>query len=208
MNEPWLNPLIDALHETALIVAYAGSLFAIAVGLLLILTPAVYLRTAQTLNVWISTRRGMKQMEIPRPQERHFYRHHRLFGLLICVGAVYTLYYFLLEFDRANTSQNLQQIFTIQPIYLDWLLDAGSLILVISNLLVLVVGVIIMIRPSLLKHIEAWGNRWISTRHATYPLDYEFHGLDHLTARHPRGMGILLLLGGVYVLGVLTFYLI
>lgn len=208
MNTLWLQPLLDATLKTALIVGFGGSLLAIALGLLLLLAPATYLGLAARLNTWISLRRGMKAVEIPRYQERSLYRHHRLFGLLVIIGALYTLRYFLLDFDRAIALKALRGQFDLSAQVLDWLLDAGSLVLVVCNLLVLVIGGIVLVRPSLLKHVEAWGNRWVSTRHATRILDSEYHGLDRLTARHPRGMGLLLVIGGMYVLGMLTIYLI
>jgi hypothetical protein len=73
---------------------------------------------------------------------------------------------------------------------------------------VLIIGSIILIRPSLLKGVETWGNTWVSTRHTTRFLDTPHSGIDSLAACHPRLMGGFLLLGGLYVLGMLGIYLI
>jgi hypothetical protein len=208
MNDQWLNIFLDAAMEAALIITIGGCIIAIVLALLLLFLPDFYLAVSQRLNKWVSTRRTLKPMEIPRNQERRIYRHHRLFGLLVSIGAIYTLSYFMLNYDPQYVQHSLQQHVQLQPIMLEWLLDAGSIILMLTNLFVLVIGVVVFIRPSLLKNFEAWSNKWISTRHASRFLDNNYSGIERYTAQHPRLMGGFLLLGGLYVLGMLGIYTI
>ncbi len=208
MNNQWLNLLLDAVLDTALIITVGGCIIAILMALILFFLPDVYLLVSQRLNKWVSTRQSLKPMEIPRRQERHIYRHHRLFGLLVTIGAVYTLSYFMLDYDPQRIQKTLQQHVSLKPIILEWLLEAGSIMLMLTNLFVLVIGVIVLIRPSLLKNFEAWSNKWVSTRHASRVLDQQYAGLDRFTLQHPRLMGGLLLLASLYVLGMLGIYMI
>lgn len=208
MNEQWLNLFLDAVMDAALIITIGGCIIAIVLALLLILLPDLYIVISQRLNKWVSTRRSLRPMEIPRNHERLIYRHHRLFGLLVTIGAVYTLSYFVLDYNQQQIFAALQQQLQVQPQVLGWALDAASLILVITNLLVLVIGIIVFIRPSLLKNFETWSNKWVSTRHASRVLDQQYAGLDKFTLQHPRLMGGFLLLGSLYVLGMLGLYMI
>lgn len=208
MNDQLLNLLLDAVLETALIVTIGGCVLAMLLGLLLLLAPTAYLAISLRLNKWVSTRRSMRPMEIPRNQEALLYRHHRLFGLLIVTGAIYTLNYFLLDYDRQLAFNTLLKELKIEAFTLDWALDAVMFFLMLGNVFVLIIGSVIFIRPSLLKGVEAWGNTWVSTRHTTRFLDNSYSGVDSVTARHPRFVGGFLLLGGLYVLGMLGVYLI
>lgn len=113
-------------------------------------------------------------LERPRGVERFIYRHHRSFGVAIIVGAMTFL-------------------IIVQP----WLLGAvlpggsraqGAMILVWALLAaVLVIGIIVLFRPSSLKGVEALANRWIQL----FP-----------TVLTSLQIGVLLLVVGIVCLGV------
>lgn len=80
--------------------------------------------------------------------ERGIYRHHRLTGLLIIAAAAFfffkTWHFGLLE--PARLSDN-------------WRMTI--LLLAVGNLFNLVVGLVLLLRPSRLKPVEGLSNRWI-----------------------------------------------
>lgn len=79
--------------------------------------------------------------------ERLVYRHHRLFGLLVMAAAVFFLWQ-LFRADPAWTAKGSG----ITPVLI-WTLVCAQAI----NLLI---GAVIMLRPSLIKPLESIGNRW------------------------------------------------
>lgn len=84
----------------------------------------------------------------PRPIERFVYRHHRAFGLAILAGSM--LYLGL-----------------VARYGLLWPAGAGPVLgvllplLTLVNLTLLPFGTVMLLRPSLLKRVEAASNRWI-----------------------------------------------
>jgi hypothetical protein len=80
-----------------------------------------------------------------------------------------------------------------------WLLKTCYYILIVLCLLAFIAGLIIMFRPSLLKNLEAWGNRWIDTQASLKKFD-EVHEipLDILPGK-PRVFGCVVLLGAIYI---------
>ncbi|MEX0914477.1 MAG: hypothetical protein WDZ60_01170, partial [Wenzhouxiangellaceae bacterium] len=84
----------------------------------------------------------------PRRIERFVYRHHRLFGTAIVLGALLYLW-------------RIASIGLLWPSagHSAWL--SGLPALTVLHLLVLPFGTVMLIRPSLLKRIEQTSNRWI-----------------------------------------------
>lgn len=115
-----------------------------------------------------------KVLERPRGVERFIYRHHRSFGVAIIVGALALLIVAQAGLFRA-------------------ILPGGSRAQVAMILVcalaaaVFVIGMIVMLRPSSLKGVEALANRWIQFFPAV------------ATARQ---IGGLLLVVGIVCLGV------
>lgn len=117
-------------------------------------------------------------LERPRRVERFIYRHHRLFGSAIAAGAMALL---------ALLGAGQSRLFgTVLPggsggrvaMLLVWALAVA----------VLVIGIIVLVRPSALKGVEALANRWIE--------------LFPVTMRTSRQIGVLLLVVGIVCLGV------
>ncbi|QOC23831.1 hypothetical protein IC757_06825 [Wenzhouxiangella sp. AB-CW3] len=110
--------------------------------------------------------------------ERLIYRHHRISGGLIILASLFFLWQFviggILFNDLPHDGWQLAA----------WLLLAG-------NLINLFIGLVILVRPSRLKHIEATANRWMSLDAA---------GLSRFLARYPRIRGLMILLTAIIVL--------
>lgn len=159
--------------------------------------PAGVLRLAALLDRWISTAFIFSRLDEQIRVERLFYRHHRLVGILIVLGAgfcLYTLY--------PGGYQTLWADFQ-QPGKLDLadiVADSMLLVLALGNLFALVTGLIVIVRPSLLKRLEGWGNRWIESDSVTAMLDKRLDVAENWLPRHPRLLGLLILIGSLYIM--------
>lgn len=186
-----------SLEAATLFIAF-GVVFTFIIGLWLLMQPTSALRFIQSMNMWYSPRRSMKPLEVPRFQERAFYRHHKIWGVLLLAGAGYSLYYFLFDYDQARLVHDFSRYFNKH--IADWLLEAISLFLLLGNVFVMLIGIIILLRPGLLKSFEAQCNRWISTRKVYKFLDIEHNGADSMLTRNPKVLGVLIILASLYVL--------
>jgi hypothetical protein len=68
--------------------------------------------------------------------------------------------------------------------------------------------VVLAFRPSLLKGIEAWADRYYAGRLSSKALDEMRFQPDRWVARHPKLAGTLVALGSAYVLISLGFFAI
>lgn len=110
------------------------------------------------------------------PVERLIYRHHRTFGLLVLAASSFCLW-------QLTRPELMTLLAGRSPVsILLW-------ILLIGQALALLIGLIIFIRPSLLKPVETVSNRW---------LDLELAAKD--PPARPRITAILLMLVGLIVL--------
>lgn len=121
--------------------------------------------------------------------EHFVYRHHRLFGGAIVTGAL--VYLFLLTLQRAHLFGIVLE-HSAAGLRLIRLIELAAWF---AAVFALVVGLFVLVRPSLLKGVETVANRWIE------PLPRRPR---HPARRHPspraqrrlRGLGAALLLAG------------
>lgn len=196
---------LDWLAEGLLAACLVGLAGAAIIGAWLVAHPPSALRVNAAASRWLSLRRSMRPLEVPVPSERGFYRRHRVFGAVVLAAAVYALYRWAYAFDRAALLRYLDAALSWDAA---WLVQGGEVVFVTLHLLLLPIGVVLLVRPSLLKSLEAWGNRWVSTRRAGRPLDLPHEGVDRFAERHPRLTGAVVLAGALYALLALTLALV
>lgn len=97
-------------------------------------------------------------LERPRSLERVAYRHHRLLGALLCLGSGYVLATWAMDYETAAVLNLAGRHWTARG--LDWLFVAGEALVVLLHACVLAVGLVVFLRPSLLKGVERVVNRW------------------------------------------------
>jgi len=194
---------MDLIADALYWIASALILLALATALGLLAAPARLQSLARVLDSWHSLRPALGPLDKPRYTERRIYRHHRLAGALIVAGAGYTL----LRLAGIDTHATLALLPAHWDEGLRALLAANVYwFLLLANLAALGVGLAVYFRPSLLKHLEARSNHWLSTRQAMKPLDTYHTELNVALWRHPRLTGAFLLIGSVYVWAVLIAY--
>jgi hypothetical protein len=175
-----------------------GAAFALLVGLMLLFNSDRAFRIGDRLDRWVSTRAAVKPLEEFRNISRPLYRMHRLVGALICAGALYSLIVLGLPSGEAAISKSLKGI---GPTYFAaWISESLRYILLAGNFGALLFGLVFIVRPSALKSLEAWADRRISERKAVMPLERMRLSADQFLRRHPKAVGVLLILGSLYVL--------
>lgn len=177
-----------------------GAATGVVVSLLLIYRPAMFERLNRAASRWISMRRLDRGVDRRVSLEQWFYRHHRSLGMLVCIGAGYVFVFFGLQFDKALALQHLPARLPVrlQPGVLEGLLDALVLISLTGAVAALFVGLMLWLRPSVLRGLEGRANRWVSVRRATRFLDVPHN--TRFLLHHNRRIGWMLLMGSLYLL--------
>jgi hypothetical protein len=191
--------------QVTTLILYWGSVVAFLVGLCVIVSPGLVIRAGRVVNRWVSTDEAFASLDAPRHTERYFYRHHRLFGGLLVLAAIYVLYSFTFEFDPALLARRVVLFGSLgasESIYL-----ALVRINLLFGAVALLLGAIIFVRPSLLKGLETWANRWFAPDRTLRTLDVQLRAPDRFLARYPRVLGILIMAGSLYVIINLRIFL-
>lgn len=185
--------LLDAAALAGMILLLASAIY----GLALLVWPRAALQASAHLNRAYSSRRAMKPLEVPRKSEPFFYRHHRKVGwlLLVGVGTFFALYF--IDFPRNTILMKLSQ--RLGAPVAGIVLDALTYFLFLTNSLIAVFAGAMIARPSSLKALESWSNRWLSTRQALRNVEISRDPLDRFAARFPRLAGLLILLSAGYI---------
>jgi magnesium-transporting ATPase (P-type) len=178
------------LFQWLLVLGVSLAAIALLVGIMLLLAPAQILRVADYLNREHSFSWLANWLERPRYIEPFLYRHHYVTGLLLVVFSGYFLW-------EAGT------VFMppiINPIFYG--------ILMVLNLIAFLLGLVIFVRPSMLKQVEYALNYWVHTETAADRIEERIIGKPEKLARHyPRAFGAAILAAVLYIaLVVLTRY--
>jgi hypothetical protein len=194
----YLKFLSQIVNEAVALFLVLGAALGLVAGLLLVFDSARAFRIGERLDRWVSTRAALRPLEEQHSIARPLYRMHRLVGMLICAGALYALAVLGTPAGEAAVVKSLSTLGP--PRFAAWLAESLRLALLLGNAGAFVFGVLFIVRPSALKGVEAWADRRISGRKATKPLEVMRNSTDHFTREHPRLVGVLMVLGSLYVL--------
>jgi len=184
-----------SIHAFIVSVLFWAALVILCLGLGMVAVPRHILRLGQKLNRWISTDKFFQKLDTPRYGERFFYRHHLLFGSFIILGGAYIFYRFVFVFGSDTyvlpvfTSGNANQWLTASLVFMN----------ILFGTLAFIFGLIVILRPSLLKRVEAGLNRWIVTEDSVKRLDRQLQSPDSVFISHPRLMGLIIVGGCMYI---------
>ena len=201
-----LTELLALLGEGLVNFLLIGAVFAFSYGLLALFLPHKVIGFNERMNNWVSMRRRLKPLEIPRKQEQRLYHHHRILGLLLLIGSLFILYQLRFNYDLTELRNQLV-VDNQYPVVTEVLLTSAYAFLLWGALISALIGGIIAFRPSILKGVERRANRWISTRQALKFLDQSYRGADNFFNRNPRLSGILIAAGALYSLLIFLFLL-
>ena len=196
-----MGALKEILLQFLVALLCTGSIAGILMGVALLLNPDKLVRANHYFSRWISADTISAQLNRPRWSERYYYRHHRLIGSALLLGGVFVFHTFVF-------SSNLRKISAAVPSGYWWILDASVGLLIASSILAVLVGIIVLAKPSLLRDLEQSSNRWVSTDGVAKYFDRMIHSADRRILGHRKLAGVFLIVCSLYVLFALGYLLL
>jgi len=198
-----LKLLQKIIWQTFLWVALLGGVTGLLMGIALLFRSSLVFRISERMNVWISSRQAMRPLERPIDIERAVYRWHRIIGVALLVGALFTLYVAALRFQGPELGVVFGKFVRIE--IARWLGQSLRIFLIVANVAALLIAAIIILRPSALKPLEVWANRQYSARQATREWEIPRNLIDPIVQANPRLTGAILAVASLCVLLVLGY---
>jgi hypothetical protein len=189
---------VQTLGPVLYVVLVAGAALGLVVGILLLVDSARVMRWNSALSTWYSTRKAMRALEEPVDVKRAVYRWHRVVGVLLFAGALFTLDILVFGFRSSALVRTFRDLGN--PALLILIVETVRIFLIVGNIAALVAAGVLVFRPSLLKGLEGWGDRYYSSRVSTEALDVMRYQADDFVRARPRIVGVLVTLGSLYVL--------
>jgi hypothetical protein len=101
----WPTSLVGGLLDAMALSAMLGALFAAFVALFLLVRPSLLREFEQGANQWVSLRRALKPMEIPRKGlDEIVFQYKRRVGIMLVLGSLYTSVLLTLWLSRYYTT--------------------------------------------------------------------------------------------------------
>jgi hypothetical protein len=170
----------------------------IPLGLSFLIIPEKLEEIGNKLNRWVNTEYFFAELNKPRFQERLIYRHHRVIGLLIIVSTAVCIYMMAFYSDITVILNKILQM--TDSIFGQTMLATSYYILIGANIIAFIVGLILVIRPSVLKSIEKISNNWFETEQKLKVLDSTRELPESMFPGNPRIFGTIILIGAIYII--------
>ena len=185
--------VMDRLIVPALIIfLFIGSVAGIALGCGLLLRAAGTLKFLRGMNRWVSTRRAIKPLEIPREAMQP----SKWLGLFLVAGGAFACYFLLARLEIPRSALTVASPKFLAALALEttrWLLAVGSV-------LAIVMGALVLFSPRGLNALELRMNRWHSTRRLLPANSDEMRvPLDLLVETYPYRSGWIIALSSLLV---------
>jgi hypothetical protein len=168
------------------------------VGLGFCMFPEKMFQIAKKMNKWIVTDHFFHSINKPRYKESYFYRHHRLFGTVIIIFSCFSLYILTLYLGVESINHILVRLADTR--FEKWLFVTSYYLLLCAIILAVIFGIIMFIRPSVLKSFEKWSNHWIDTDTPLKALDKQSNLPDKILPGNPRIFGLFVIIGSIYII--------
>jgi hypothetical protein len=172
----------------AVVLVFASVGFAVGIGL--IVSSARTLRFFQVMNRWVSTRKALGALDVPRSTEQFSHRYRRWVGWALIAGGTFATFGLLAGFNAAAVGAifakgDMGRLITIVAESMRWFLIVGSVAGV-------VIGCMLCFSPGALATLESYANRWFSPRNVLRGGDDMRLMLDKLVEAHPGPSGWIL----------------
>ena len=194
----------DLILQSFLIFVAVGCVFGLIIGVWMLIRPESVLRLNQYFSRWFETGKLAAALDAPHSIDLAIYRRHRSVGALVLAGGLYILYVMLFAFNKKAAGGDLS--YGLNPQITAWLLDALGVVLVLSSVLGLIIGFFLVVRPSVFKPVEEWGNRWYGTEKSLRVMEAMHLKPDEAMVRNYRIVAALVIAGSLYVL--LSFWVV
>jgi len=158
-------------------------------SLMLLFSPRLARSLSNILNRSINVDRGIEFLDKNIEISDFFYNHHVAMGLLIMAGSAFSLFFFFFSLDLSKFAGiffgDRADQFTTELIMstVTWIGKIGCL----SGL---VFGLMMAVKPDLLRRIENTLNSLFETKSMIDKLDKSSHDMDTFFFRHPFAVGL------------------
>jgi hypothetical protein len=193
-----VNLAVQTLGPVLYVVLLIGAAAGLVVGVMLLVDSARVMRWNLALNAWYSTDKAMNVLERPVEVKRVVYRWHRVAGVLVFAGALFTLDALVFGFKTTALARAFRDLGN--PALLGLLFETVRIFLIVGNVAAFLAAALLVFRPSLLKGVEKWGDRQYANWQSSLPLDAMRFQPDEFVRSKPRLVGVLIILGSLYVL--------
>lgn len=183
--------LWELLPPILRLIALCGSLAGLLLGACLLLRPERTLAAMRGMNRWVSSRRAIKPLEVPRTALQQTRGRRLWLGLVLAAVGAYALIVLVWNLDPGRVAAALAADPRYSPAGV--VLESGRWILVAGSSVCIAIGLMMAFAPRALESLEAWSNRWVSSRQALQGADTMYVPFDRLAERFPRAFAILLL---------------
>jgi len=192
--------LSEIFFDTSILFIIIGSGVGLALGLALIIAPSATLKFNEKINTRISMREKTKTIEKSIKSEPFFYKHSKISGAILVIGSLFVIYT-LETFNAYSLIPHLPK--SISAPAWEWIIQSAEIFLFISCVFILVFGLIVFIRPSMVKSFEEVANHWISTRQGFSKMSTDIDVTNKLVNTYPRAFGFFISLFSLIVLFLL-----
>ena len=195
---------VQTLGPVLYVILLGGAALGLLIGILLVVDSARVVRWNDRLNAWYSPPKAFRSLDGSVEIKRVVYRWHRVMGILLLAGAVFTLDQLVFGFTSAALVRTFRDLGNAAA--LGVVFEAARIFLIVGNVAALVAAAVLIFRPSLLKGVESWADRSYSTER-TEALDAMRYQPDEFVRSRPKLVGALITLGSLYVLLSLSLLL-
>ncbi len=192
----------EVLLEVLKYIWILGLCFLFIAGIWALLLPDSFLRFNRSAGNWIE----VYCVNSAFPDRKHLvegvvYRFHVFIGLLLILASLGIMYNVLFRFNAMSLSEG--PVFQHPgSFWLGVLTEFTIAFICLSGVLGLFAGIIIFVRPSVLRPLEAWGNRWIYINWLFQFSERSLFGIDKWIVQNIRLYGfVVLLAAGLIALG-------
>ena len=196
MNTMLSEILFDASYTFIIIGTFISLIF----GLGLILAPAITLKFNEKINTRFSMRKATKKIETAIKSEPLFYKYSKVSGSILVTGSLFVLYT-LATFNAYTLIPHLPK--SITPAAWEWIIESAQIFFYITCTFIFIFGLIVFIRPSLVKNFEQAANHWVSTRKGFSKMTEDINITNKLVNTYPRLFGAFITIFSLIVLFLL-----
>lgn len=186
--------------------------FALLVGLMMLISPRHLDQWSRLGNTWFSTRNLLRPLDTSHDADRIMLRYPRLLGGILLASAVLIVIKGSMFANAVGTVEGgrlLARFFSgVNWAAAAWeTLWASMLLLILLGALVAAtIGALSLWRLDILRYWSEAANRWVSLRRSGKPLEAPRYNVDNLVRATPRIWGGVITLLALYVLVTLSWF--
>jgi len=187
------NQIINQILLTSLLrFLFISGSFSFIVGIGLIFHNELMFRIFEKMNRWVSCRRQLRVLEVPRDCWPSVQRYRYVLSGFITVGAVFAVNRLITQVDTEVVVPWISSGLHLPDAYVSWLLISVKWFLLIGCVIGIAVGLMLGFSLPTLSKIEAFSGTWISMRKSNLSkkADVMQVGLDNFVMSFPKTVGL------------------